>query len=142
MKQIIKGKLYNTDSAKLVACAYSDADCTSFTFWSEDLYLKKTGEYFLHGSGGPMSKYAVTISDNEWNGGAKIIPMSYEAARKWAEENLSGEKYIELFGELSESEDGNEIMTISVPSGIAKKIRTEAQQAGKTISGTIAGKFD
>lgn len=140
MKKIIKNRLYDTNTAKLVGCAYADCDCTSLDYWYEDLYLKKTGEYFLYGHGGPTTKYAVAAGSNNWCSGSRIIPMTYEAARSWAEESLDADEYVKLFGAPAEA-NGNEIMTISVPTQIARVIRAEAQQTGCTISGTIAAKF-
>ena len=104
MKKIINGKRYDTDTAQLMGDAgygnYGD-----FERWSEELYRKNTGEYFLHGEGGAMSRYAQETGQNQWSGGEKIIPLSYSSAQKWAEEHLSGEKYEEIFGAVDESAD-------------------------------------
>jgi hypothetical protein len=101
MKKIINGKKYDTDTAKILGSAgYSHPG--DFNHWKETLYIKKTGEFFLHGIGGPMSKYAHRVSLNEWTGGEKIIPLTREEARKWIEKNLDVEEYEEIFGEVEE----------------------------------------
>jgi hypothetical protein len=101
MKKIIGGRCYNTDTAKILGSAgYSHPG--DFSFWLERLYQKKTGEFFLHGIGGAMSKYARRVSLNEWTGGEKIIPLTREEARKWIEKNLDVEEYEEIFGEVEE----------------------------------------
>jgi hypothetical protein len=101
MKRIINGKKYDTDTAKnLGSAGYSHPG--DFAFWSERLYRKRTGEYFLHGIGGAMSKYARRIGLNEWSGGEEIIPLSLEEAQKWAEKHLEVEEFELIFGTCEE----------------------------------------
>jgi len=101
MKKIIGGKMYNTDTAKMLGSAgYSHPG--DFSFWLERLYQKKTGEFFLHGIGGAMSKYARSTGLNEWTGGEEIIPLTPEEAQKWAEKNLDAEEFMQVFGEVEE----------------------------------------
>ena len=100
MKKIINGKKYDTDTAKKIA---THSRCHGdFSDYSETLYLKKTGEFFLYGSGGPMSKYATPAGQNSWSGGSEIIPLSKEKAQKWAEKHLGVDEYETLFGEVEE----------------------------------------
>jgi len=101
MKKIIGGKRYNTNTAKILGSAgYSHPG--DFAFWVEYLYQKKTGEFFLHGTGGPMSKYARRVSLNEWTGGEEIIPLSLEEAQKWAEKHLEVKEFELIFGTCEE----------------------------------------
>lgn len=101
MKKIIGGRCYNTDTAKILGSAgYSHPG--DFSFWLERLYQKKTGEFFLHGIGGAMSKYARSIGLNEWTGGEEIIPLSPKKAQEWAEKHLEVEEFEQLFGEVEE----------------------------------------
>jgi hypothetical protein len=101
MKKVIHGKKYDTDTAKFIGYAgYSHPG--DFSFWQETLYQKKTGEFFLHGVGGAMSRYARQTGQNEWSGGEKIIPLTREEAQKWAEKNLEVEEYELTFGEVIE----------------------------------------
>lgn len=101
MKKIINGKKYDTDTAKILGSAgYSHPG--DFGHWKETLYHKRTGEYFLHGIGGAMSKYARRTGLNEWSGGEKIIPLTREEAQKWAEKHLNVEEYEEIFGACEE----------------------------------------
>lgn len=100
MKKIIKGKKYDTDTARFLA---SDGNGRSdFSRVYEELYRKKTGEYFLYGSGGPMSKYSQAIDQNWWSGGEDIIPLTESEARKWAEQHCTVYEYEEIFGEVEE----------------------------------------
>ena len=99
MKKIIDGRKYDTETAVALA-TYSDGKgWRDFSHFEETLYRKKTGEFFLHGSGGPMTKYSRSRGQNEWSGGDEIIPLKFEAARKWAEEHMDVEEYEEIFGE-------------------------------------------
>lgn len=101
MKKIIGGRRYDTQTAKLVGyTSYSTPG--SLDYWCEDLYRKKTGEYFLHGQGGPMSKYLERTGENEWSYGHEIIPLSLSEAQEWVEKYLDADTYEELFGRVSE----------------------------------------
>lgn len=85
MKKIIAGRLYDTETATKIADYHSSYPYNDFGYYEESLYRKKTGEFFLYGEGGPASKYAKSVGQNEWRGSEKIIPISYENAQKWAE---------------------------------------------------------
>lgn len=100
MKKIINGKKYDTDTAKMVLSWGNNH--TGFTYCHEELYLKKTGEFFLYGSGGPMSKYAQSCGDNCTSGGSEIIPLTEKKARLWVEEHGDADDYEEIFGEVEE----------------------------------------
>lgn len=69
MKKIINKKTYDTETAKLV-CTYEYVCGKDFRRVKETLYRKKTGEFFLHGIGGPSSKYPTET----------IVPMAASAA--------------------------------------------------------------
>lgn len=101
MKKIINGKMYNTETAKLIGEWGNGYNRIDFHWTEEDLYKKKNGEYFLHGAGGAMSKYQEPCG-NGWSGSDKIIKMTPDEARKWAEEHLTADQYIEEFGEPEE----------------------------------------
>lgn len=100
-KKIINGKMYNTETAKEIAYYWNGYSGNDFRSMSETLYLKKTGEYFLYGSGGPLSKYGEDYGrEKTW--GDKFIPMSEDKAKKWCMENLDANEYIEIWGEVEE----------------------------------------
>jgi len=101
MKKIINGRRYDTNTAQFLGYAgYSHSG--DFSFWRETLYRKKTGEFFLHGIGGAMSRYARQIGQNEWTGGEEIIPLSPKKAQEWAEKHLEVEKFELIFGTCEE----------------------------------------
>ena len=139
MKQIIHGKLYDTDTAKHIASA-SYGYPRDFAHWVEDLYRKRTGEYFLYGEGGPSSKYRKTVEQNTWSGGSRIVPLTLDEAHEWGEKYMDADDYMDEFGPVSEDES-RVTMSISLDAATADRIRKAAQQAGTSVSAIIASKF-
>lgn len=137
MKKIINGKRYDTATAKAVGEAgYSHRG--DFSYWAETLYRKNTGEYFLYGEGGPMSRYAVTTGQNEWSGGEKIMPLTIEKAMEWAEENLDGDDYEAIFGPVEET--GNKkAVTIMLSESAITAAKNASVVAGLSMSEYIEG---
>lgn len=101
MKKIINGKKYNTDTAVIIGYHSNGYYSNNFNYVEESLYRKKTGEFFLHGEGGAMTKYAKSSGDN-WGYGEMIIPLTEQEARSWAEKNLDCDEYENAFGEVAE----------------------------------------
>ncbi|MGO5336765.1 hypothetical protein ACTQZS_08135 [Bilifractor sp. LCP19S3_H10] len=139
MIKIIKGRRYDTEKAKAVA---HDERCSgSFSDWSETLYRKQTGEYFLYGEGGPMTKYAQATGDNSWSGGEQIIPLSFESAQEWAEEHLDGEEYEKLFGIVEEDNPGTKSsITIRLTDAAIAKL-SDLAAAGETTKSNVIEKL-
>ena len=135
MKKIINGRLYDTEKAKeLGSDSYSNR--RDFHYWVETLYKKRTGEFFIYGEGGPLSKYAEAVGLNEWSGGERIMPLSYTEAQEWAENHLSGDEYIDIFGE-PEEDDTKQKITLSLSAAAIAKAKQEAAKAGITLSSYI-----
>lgn len=130
MKKIINGKVYDTDTAKMVGSWDNRHPANDFAYCSEELYRKKTGEFFLHGEGGALSRYASHSGDNSgW--GEEIIPLTYNAAQEWAEKHLDGDGYCAIFGEPdANSEDVT--LGIRVSAAAAAKLKREASMQGIT----------
>lgn len=129
MKKIINNKLYNTETAVEIGL---DCGGDGFAHWCERLYRKRTGEYFLHGEGGPSTKYAITIGQNSWSGGEKIMPLTYENARQWAEEHLDADDYAEAFG-MPDEDGGVETLHVQLPSDLMAAIRKQAAERGLSL---------
>lgn len=132
MKKIIAGKVYDTDTATKLGVWWSSNDVRSFSRCEETLYHKRTGEYFLYGYGGPMTKYARAEGQNSWTGGDRIMPMSYDEARTWAEEHLETGEYEAAFGEVTEDES-EYALYVKLPMPVADKLRRIASQQGKAL---------
>ena len=127
MKKVINGRLYDTTTAKELGSWANAGGWRDFNHCEETLYRKRTGEFFLYGKGGPATKYAVSCGQNSWSGGFMIIPMSVEAARKWAEEHLDADEYEEIFG--APDEDAEPItIAAQIPADLAAKVRMMAAE--------------
>lgn len=132
MKKIIKGKLYDTDTAAKVAEWETPTSASDFKFCRETLYRKRTGEYFLHGEGGALSRYARREYDGmTW--GEDILPLAYDTARGWAEQYMNVDAYQAEFGAVAE-DDSRVAMSISVRADTADMVRRAAAAAGCSIS--------
>lgn len=137
MKKVINGKRYDTDTAKKLASDWY-SNCTDFHYWEETLYRKNTGEYFLHGEGGPASKYAQSVGQNSWSGGEKLIPLSVENARKWAEDHLDGDEYEKIFGVIEETTSEKRTVAFSLTEAVIEKIKNGAATEGISMSEFIS----
>lgn len=135
MKKIINGKRYDTDTARVVGAYTNGMLVSDLSYVCETLYRKRNGEYFVHGEGGAMSKYAQSRGNSSWGGGELIIPMSYEAAREWAERNLEAEEYESEFSVVDDDEMCS--MTCYVKGTTLALIRRAAQREGATIGGVV-----
>ena len=132
MKQIIKGKKYDTNTATLLG-EMSHSNPRDFGYVHEELYIKRTGEYFLFGEGGAMTKYRTWIDNSSWTGGEKITPITEKDAREWVEQNLDADDYERIFGKVEE--DGTMVVrTYSLPAYVADKLKKEALNRGISAS--------
>lgn len=96
MKKIINGKLYNTETARLIG-DYEYSNSSDFNWVYEGLYVTKKGQYFLAGKGGANSKYGKSLGNNSYGGGSNIELLTENEAKEWAEDNLSTDEYTEEF---------------------------------------------
>jgi len=101
MKRVINRKMYNTETATMIGQYWNGIDSSDFRTLTETLYKTKKGEYFLHGSGGPLSKYSAPRGSNGRCGSENIIVLTKDKAIDWAEEN----EIVELFEENGEFAD-------------------------------------
>ncbi len=135
MKKIIKGKVYDTSTARAVG-AWDNGIYGDINAIAETLYQKRTGEYFLHGEGGARTLYASASGDNHWSGGESIIPLTWEAARSWAEEHLSADDYEAVFGEIAEN-DSKTTVTLSLSAAAVERAKRSATQSCTSLSAYI-----
>lgn len=135
MKKIINNKVYDTNTAVLVGSWSNGCYRNDFDYCSEDLYRKKTGEFFLYGDGGARSKYS-TMSGGSWSGSEKIMPMTYQSAKEWAQQKLSTQDYEKIFGEIEEDES-NIRVTISLTASAHGRLKQAASKQSVTVSALI-----
>lgn len=136
MKKIISGKVYNTDTAKKIATFCPDIAKGDFAYYEETLHLKRTGEYFLHGKGGGLSRYAKNLGGDSWGPGEAIQPLTYAEAKAWAESRLEADEYEAIFGEIEEDETKTNLM-LSIKAENVEKIKRHAQAHGVGVSELI-----
>ena len=86
-KKIIDGRRYDTETALLISSWANQYGYSDFKWCEESLYGTFSNNWFLVGSGGPMSKYAVSVGNNGTGGSNdNLTPLSSEEAREWLEE--------------------------------------------------------
>lgn len=117
MKRTIKGKTYNTDTAKELIEVTQNYESNLY-YTQETLYQKRNGEFFVHASGGPGTIYAEQMEENHYVGGETIMPLTNDDAKKWVEKyctsydyniwvtirfnSKDAKKYEKIFGRIEE----------------------------------------
>lgn len=103
MRATIDALTYDTETAEEIASDSGGGHCNDFHRWEETLYCTKKGNYFLHGTGGPLSHYSEGGADgNSRSGGSKIRPLTKEEALTWCEEHACQAAIDEHFTDLVE----------------------------------------
>ena len=91
--------MYNTETAQEV-CSEGFGNNTDGRYWCETLYVTKKGQYFQHGEGGGLSRYAESCGTNCITG-SENMELLYEAEAKEIIMKLDPEK-AELLFEIEE----------------------------------------
>ena len=135
MKKVISGVLCDTETAKMLG-EYEHEHKSSFHWYTERLYLTKSGKYFLHGEGHAASPYAKKVAQNEWAPSEAIKLMPPEAARQWAEDHLDAGEYIAAFGEPEE------MSSVLISEETKTKLVELKRRTGKDIDRLITEAID
>lgn len=138
MKKVINGKRYNTESARYIGEYNAPYATNDFNWYCETLYLKQTGEFFLHGEGNALTRYAEQYIDGVGYG-EKLMPLTDDEARKWVEENLEVDVYDELFGEGEEEK--NKTFSLLLPESIYDRVKALATESDRTMKDIIVEKL-
>lgn len=99
MKTNINRKIYDTEAAQPLAIYINSQPEGSIFHFSEILYIKADGEYFLHGSGGSMTPYAKRYQSRCNASGEAIVPLTTDQAKTWLKQWCTCALYREIFGE-------------------------------------------
>lgn len=91
-------KRYNLETAQYIGDNSSNLPHSDFRYFEETLYRQNTGEFFLAGEGGAMTRYNATTEDGSMCCGARSIPLTKRQAQAWVAENCDKNTYITLFG--------------------------------------------
>lgn len=129
MKKIIKDKVYDTSTAGYIG-EYSRLETDSRYWFKEELYKKRTGEYFIYGVGLSASTYD-ELSDVSGQGSEKITPISFENAKLWGKMHLDAEVYER---EFSVNEDDKKVVNIyvQIPTWLNDKLEARRSSENKT----------
>ena len=137
MKKVIKGRVYDTSTAKKISECDNGVYGNDINACSETLYRTKSGCYFLHGCGGTNTKYA-TVLDGSWGSGEKIIPLDEESAIEWANGHMPQDAYELAFKSLPKSKCVSAILTAEQ----IIKLERLRKETGKTFSALISDAVD
>lgn len=96
MKKVIEKRVYDTETASLIAEYWNGLGQGDFRYYEEKLYKTRKGSYFLYGSGGPLTKYSESNGNQTW-GISTIVPLRKEEAYEWLEANGETEAIEEHF---------------------------------------------
>ena len=133
MKKIINGKVYDTATAQCVGEWSNPYNRRDFNWVEETLYRKRTGEFFIYGEGGPRSQYAKEVGTRQWASGERIMPLTWDEAREWAEEKLSADEYEQAFGEVAD-DDSKAYLNAYIPTSCIEYAKRAAAKQGINLS--------
>ena len=85
MRQFIDGTTYDTSAASLVAIYSNGLPPSDIERCEEVLYRKATGEYFLHGVGGALTRWHDLEPGGGCLGGEGIAPLTEAEACDWVD---------------------------------------------------------
>ena len=95
MTKFINGKRYRTGNGEMIYCHSNCLPDNDDNRLTEVLYVTKKGNYFIYGTGGAKTKYAVSHGETS-SGSEDIIPLTKDEAFRWLAE-LNRNEEIELF---------------------------------------------
>lgn len=121
MKKIIRGRKYDTETARKVGCKTEQAQYGDVDY---ALYRKRTGEYFVH------AEFSYMLDDGNPD---YIKPLSADEANEWAQEHLNADVYEAEFGETVD-DDETISASINLPRKTYDKLRRLAVEAGEPMS--------
>lgn len=133
MKKYINGKVYDTERAVQLA-DYEYSLKSQLDWYREELYRKRTGEFFIYGVGHFDSFYCKKSGSSSASG-EKIIPLSYDEARAWAAEKLDAAVYDAIFG-VPEESDKTQVQIRMQQSTLAL-LRDAATKEGTSMASVV-----
>lgn len=101
MRKVVRGKRYDTATGIRVASWDNGYYRTDFHYCSEDLYRTARGNWFVHGEGNALSRWAEAYGSSR-GPGEDIMPLSQAAAVEWLEERGLSDEIDEHFGDRVE----------------------------------------
>lgn len=102
MRQVIEGKVYNTETATLLHEWQNGREYGDFRYRSKALYRTPKGAYFLLHDGGAMTDMARATGENSWTGSSRIEVVSLRDALRFLESHNGTEVLIREFADQIE----------------------------------------
>ena len=122
--------MYDTKTAKLLGFCEHGRPGDFNHYYREELYRTKSGKYFVYGEGGARTQYAGRSGDI-WTDGELINPVSEDAAKQWAEKELTGDEYEAAFGDVVDAEDTTQI-SATIKTELKEKFDAKKKERGMT----------
>ena len=105
--------------------------------WTETLYRKSSGEYFVYGKGGKESPYAVDENGEAVAGSRYDIwgDYNFNQARNWVHSNCP-DKMDSIFKD-EEKEEKISVTTVALSAKARKNLRRKSKEMGMSTSELI-----
>ena len=102
--------------------------------WTETLYRKASGEYFVYGKGGKNSPYSVDENGESVAGSRYEVwaDFNYNKARNWVHTNCPEKKDEIFMSELNEDKKSVTTMTLSAKARL--NLKRKSNEQGISIS--------
>jgi len=84
MKQVIGGKVYNTETAEEIGSYANNLGTRDFRDLEETLYKTRKGNFFIAGEGGALTRWAKIAGDGS-GPGEGIEALNKQEALAWCE---------------------------------------------------------
>lgn len=114
MKKIIKNKVYDTSTAQYIGAYLGDWEDSS-RWRREELYKKRTGEYFLYSEGHEIPE--------------TITPLSFDEAKGWGKRHLEGIEY-EIEFEVAKDDNAMTRLHVEIPASLNDRLELERSKIG------------
>jgi hypothetical protein len=98
MRKVIDGKIYDTETAtKICFVGNSGYQQNDFHYDDSDLYVTKSGAYFIAGEGGALSRWGRAHGQSGRIGGDGIVVIDADQAAAFAQSRLDADEYLKFF---------------------------------------------
>lgn len=114
MRKIIKNKVYDTATAQYIGAYLGDWEDSS-RWRREELYKKRTGEYFLYSEGHEEPE--------------KITPLGFNEAKEWGSKHLEKIEY-EIEFEVAQDDNAVTRLHVEIPTSLNDRLELERSKIG------------
>ena len=105
--------------------------------WTETLYKKPSGEFFVYGEGGKETPYSVDVNGEPTAGSRYEVWTDYNInqARNWVYTNCP--EKMEMIFMKDEDDEKKSVTTITLSAKARKNLKRKAQENKETVSEII-----